>query len=127
MKDKKKNNYSESELQEFKDIINKKLDDAKDELNYYQKQIVKYSEKMVESRSSGLDDGSGTLEKESLNKMASRFVKYIQHLENALIRIENKTYGICRETGELISRERLRVVPHTTLSIAAKKAKRNEK
>ena len=127
MEDKKKNNYSESELQEFKDIINKKLDDAKDELNYYQKQIVKYSEKMVESRSSGLDDGSGTLEKESLNKMASRFVKYIQHLENALIRIENKTYGICRETGELISRERLRVVPHTTLSIAAKKAKRNEK
>jgi len=127
MEENKKNSYSEAELQEFKAIILKKTNSAKEELQYYQKQIVKYSEEMVESRSSGLDDGSNTLEKANLNKMASRFAKHIQHLENALIRIENKTYGLCRETGKLISKERLRVVPHTTLSIEAKKAKRNEK
>jgi len=67
-----------------------------------------------------LEDGSATLEKESLNQLASRQKKFIDQLEAALIRIENKTYGICRETGKLIPKERLRAVPHTTLSMAAK-------
>jgi RNA polymerase-binding transcription factor DksA len=68
----------------------------------------------------GLEDGVGTNEKESLSNMASRQITYIQHLENALIRIENKSYGQCRVTGKLIPKERLRAVPHATLSIEAK-------
>jgi len=69
----------------------------------------------------GLDDGLGTMETEHINTLASRMQKHIQHLENAKIRIKNKVYGVCRETGKLISKERLRAVPHATLSIEAKK------
>ena len=71
----------------------------------------------------GLDDGTGTAEKEQLMTLAGRQRKHIQHLENALLRVNNKVYGVCRETGNLISKERLLVVPHATLSIAAKNKK----
>lgn len=117
-----KNRYSDSELQEFKDLINKKLDRARGDFNTLRNQIEQSSEELAESKSTGLDDGAGTLEKENLNKMTSRLGKYIKHLENAIIRIESKTYGVCRETGKLIRKERLMAVPHATLSIEAKQA-----
>jgi len=120
-----KNYYSETELQEFKEIIVEKINNTKDELNFLQEQIKKSSEDLSESRSAGLDNGSLTMGKENLNKMAARLVKHHQHLENALIRIENKSYGVCRVTGSLISKARLRVVPHATLSVEAKNARRN--
>jgi len=116
-----KTRYSDVELEEFKQLIEEKLEGAHNELKYFKTQIIR-SSKETENNRGGFDDGSNTLEKESLNKMASRQVKYIHHLENALIRIESKSFGICRETGKLISKQRLRVVPHATLSIDAKKA-----
>lgn len=122
MSEETKNSYSDKELQEFKDLIMKKLDRSRSDFNILRSQITSSSEELAESKSTGLDDGAGTLEKESLNKMASRAGKYIKHLENALIRIENKTYGLCRETGKLIRKERLMAVPHATLSIEAKQA-----
>ncbi|MDV7399181.1 TraR/DksA C4-type zinc finger protein, partial [Arthrospira platensis SPKY1] len=76
-----------------------------------------------DSKIRGLDDGTGTAENEQLYQMASRQQKLIQHLENALIRVHNKTYGICRATGKLISKERLKAVPHATLCMEAKKAR----
>ena len=120
-----KNYYSETELQEFKEIILGKINNTKEELNFLQEQIKRSSEELSESRSAGLDNGSLTMGKENLNKMAARLVKHQQHLENALIRIENKSYGVCRVTGNLISKARLRVVPHATLSVEAKNARRN--
>lgn len=121
-----KTRYSDDELQEFKDLINKKLEAAKSELNYLQEQINRTGDIGDDSdtKFSGLEDGSATVEREYLNNMASRQIQYISHLEKALVRIENKTYGICRETGKLISKERLRAVPHATLSIEAKKAQK---
>jgi len=118
-----KTHYSDKELDEFKTLIEDKLEVAKQELIYLQKQIKESSGDSSENNI-GLDSGAGTLEKEYLNKMAGRQAQYIQHLENALIRIRNKTYGLCRETGKLISKERLKAVPHTTLSIDAKNAQK---
>ena len=76
-----------------------------------------------DSKIKGLDDGIGTAENERITTMAARLKKHVQHLENANIRIRNKVYGVCRETGKLIAKERLRAVPHATLSIAAKQSK----
>ncbi len=112
--------YSDDALLEFKELITKKMNSAHDEYNFYQEQIKASSTNDDDSRYTGLEDGSGTMEKEYLNQMASRELQYIKHLEAALARIENKTYGICRITGKLISKERLKVVPHATLSIEAK-------
>lgn len=109
--------YSDEDLMEFKELILKKLDKARKELEFYQEQIRTNSD---DSKQSGLEDGTMTMERENLNQMASRQIKFIQHLEKALVRIENKTYGICRESGKLISKERLKAVPHATLSIEAK-------
>lgn len=121
-----KTRYSDAELQEFKDIITEKLDNARNELKYLQEQINRSGDIGDDSdtKFSGLEDGSATMEREYLNQMASRQIQYIQHLEKAMVRIENKTYGICRETGKLISPERLRAVPHATLSIEAKNAQK---
>jgi len=119
----KKTMYSNDELKAFKELLEAKLHSAQAELKYYQDEISKSSEQVSEGKYLSLEDGAGTLEKEQLNQMASRQKKFIQHLKNALIRIENKTYGVCRETGELISKERLLAVPHATLSIKAKLAK----
>ena len=117
--------YSDEELQEFRELITNKLETARGELKYLQEQISRSSEMGDDSdaRFKGLEDGTSTSEREYLSQMASRQIQYIGHLEKALVRIENKTYGICRETGKLISKERLRAVPHATLSIEAKQGK----
>lgn len=114
-----KTRYSDSELVEFKNLIDDKLEQSKSELKYLQEQIHQSADE-DDSKFMGLEDGVGTNEKEELNRLAARQLKYISHLENALVRIKNKTYGICRVTGKLISKERLRAVPHATLSIEAK-------
>lgn len=115
-----KTRYSDQELAEFQALIEKKLQRATAELEYYQSQLAEAADN-PDAKVRGLDDGTGTMENEDLFHNAGRQQKLIKHLENALIRIHNKSYGICRETGELISKERLRAVPHATLSIGAKK------
>jgi len=122
-----KTHYNDKELDQFKALINSKLEVAKQELTYLQEQIKEGSGDTTESKFIGVEGGAGTSEKEYLNKMAARQMQYIQHLENALIRIRNKTYGLCRVTGKLISKERLKAVPHTTLSIDAKNAQNKVK
>jgi hypothetical protein len=115
--------YSDAELMEFRELINKKLEDAKKELNYLQGLITRKDEMggdETENRYMTMEDGSLSMEREQLSQMASRQITFIDHLEKALMRIENQTYGICRVTGKLIDKARLRAVPHATLSIEAK-------
>lgn len=114
--------YSDSDLAEFREIIQKKLDAAKKELVYLQGLITRKDEggDMDEARYMTMEDGSVSMEREQLSQMASRQITFIDHLEKAMMRIENKTYGICRVTGKLIDKARLRAVPHATLSIEAK-------
>ena len=115
--------YSDAELAEFKELILKKLDQAKKELAYLQGLITRKDEMggdETENRYMTMEDGSMSMEREQLAQMASRQINYIDHLEKAMMRIENKTYGICRVTGKLIDKARLRAVPHATLSIEAK-------
>ena len=118
-----KTRYSEADLQEFKGIILGKLRTAKDELNSLATSLSSPNANGTDDTAGTyktLEDGSATLEKEQINQLAARQKKFIEQLEAALVRIENKTYGICRETGKLIPKERLRAVPHTTLSMEAK-------
>ena len=114
--------YSDNDLNEFREIIQKKLDAAKKELTYLQGLITRKDEggDMDEARYMTMEDGSVSMEREQLSQMASRQITFIDHLEKAMMRIENKTYGICRVTGKLIDKARLRAVPHATLSIEAK-------
>ncbi|MBL7743412.1 MAG: TraR/DksA family transcriptional regulator [Chitinophagaceae bacterium] len=114
--------YSDADLTEFREIITKKLDAAKKELAYLQGLITRRDEggDMDEARYMTMEDGSVSMEREQLSQMASRQITFIDHLEKAMMRIENKTYGICRVTGKLIDKARLRAVPHATLSIEAK-------
>ncbi len=115
--------YSDAELNEFRELINKKLEAAKKELAYLQGLITRKDEMggdETDNRYMTMEDGSMSMEREQLSQMASRQIQYIDHLEKALIRIENKTYGICRVTGKLIDKARLRAVPHATLSLEAK-------
>jgi RNA polymerase-binding transcription factor DksA len=114
--------YSDSDLAEFREIINRKLDSAKKELSYLQGLITRKDEggDMEDARYMTMEDGSVSMEREQLSQMASRQITFIDHLEKALMRIENKTYGVCRVTGKLIDKARLRAVPHATLSIEAK-------
>ena len=113
--------YSDSELQEFRELIMKKLETAKKELAYLQGLITRKDEgDMEDGRYMTMEDGSMSMEREQLSQMASRQIQFIDHLEKAIMRIENKTYGICRVTGKLIEKARLRAVPHATLSIEAK-------
>lgn len=114
--------YSDAELTEFKELILKKLDTAKKELAYLQGLITRKDEggDMEDGRYMTMEDGSMSMEREQLSQMASRQITFIDHLEKAMMRIENKTYGICRVTGKLIEKARLRAVPHATLSIEAK-------
>lgn len=118
-----KTRYSDDELQEFKEIINTKLEKARKQMNFYLQQMGEMAENS-DSKIKGLDDGISTVEAERLSTMAARQKKHVQHLENALIRIDNKVFGICRATGKLISKERLKAVPHATLSINAKQRKK---
>ncbi len=115
--------YSDVELTEFRDLITKKLDAAKKELAYLQGLITRRDEMggdETDNRYMTMEDGSMSMEREQLSQMASRQITFIDHLEKAMMRIENKTYGICRVTGKLIDKARLKAVPHATLSIEAK-------
>ena len=114
--------YSDADLTEFRELINRKLETAKKELLYLQGLITRKDEggDLDEGRYMTLEDGSMSMEREQLSQMASRQIQFIDHLEKAIMRIENKTYGICRVTGKLIDKARLRAVPHATLSIEAK-------
>lgn len=112
--------YNDDELEEFKEIIEDKIKRARGQLEYFEQQLQSMADN-PDAKVKGLDDGTGTAESEATSSMALRQQKLLKHLENALIRIQNKTYGVCRESGKLISKERLRAVPHATLSIAAKR------
>ena len=121
--DPNKTRYSDKELEEFRAIIKKKLEDAKRELTTLQAQLTSANDHGTDDTANTfkmLEDGSDSLAKEEAGQLASRQRKFIEQLENALVRIENKTYGVCRVTGKLIPKERLRAVPHTTQSIEAK-------
>ena len=120
-----KTRYSKDELEEFKTIINEKLDKAKEDLQLLVDQLSHKDDHGTDDTSPTfklMDEGSEVLSREEINQLAARQQKFVQSLENALIRIQNGTYGICRSTGKLISKERLRIVPHATLSIEAKNA-----
>ena len=115
--------YSDPELIEFKELIQRKLEAAKKELSYLHGLITRKDEMggdEGDNRYMTMEDGSLSMEREQLSQMASRQITFIDHLEKAIMRIENKTYGICRVTGKLIDKARLRAVPHATLSIEAK-------
>ena len=115
--------YSNAELEEFKEIILKKLELAKNEFENLRAAVTNANENDTEDTSptfKNMEEGASTLSKEDAGRLAQRQMKFIQNLQAALIRIENKTYGVCRETGKLIPKERLRAVPHATLSIEAK-------
>jgi RNA polymerase-binding transcription factor DksA len=118
-----KERYSDSELDEFRGIINAKLDEARKDYDLLKQTLANNDNNGTEDTSPSfkmIEDGSETLSREETAQLASRQEKFIKHLEDALLRIRNKTYGICRVTGRLISKERLRLVPHATLSIEAK-------
>lgn len=115
--------YSDAELAEFRELVTNKLTAAKQELNYLNGLITRkdsMSGEDSDSRYMTMEDGSLSMEREQLSQMASRQIDFIEKLEKALMRIENKTYGICRVTGRLIDKARLRAVPHATLSMEAK-------
>ncbi len=118
-----KTRYTDSELAEFEAILLEKIKLAKGQLEFYRQQIAEQGEGEG-SRLPSIDDGSISVESERLQIMAARQASLIQHLENARMRVKNKVYGICRDTGKLISRERLLAVPHATLSIEAKQKKK---
>lgn len=118
-----KTRYSDAELEEFRQIINEKLEKAYRDYDLLKASIMNTDGNDVTDTSPTfkvLEEGASTLSKEEAGQLAQRQMKFIQHLQAALVRIENKTYGICRETGKLIPKERLRAVPHTTLGIDAK-------
>ncbi len=115
--------YSDEELQEFKELIEDKIEKAQKQLALYENAYKNGSSNDTEDTAptfKSFDDGSNTLSKEANSQLAIRQEKFIRDLKNALVRIENKTYGICRVTGKLINKERLKLVPHATLSIEAK-------
>lgn len=119
----KKTRYSDEELTEFKEIILEKLAKANEDLELLTEAYTNHSEHDTNDTSPTfkvLEEGQQVLSKEENSRLAARQQRFITNLQNALIRIENKTYGICRVTGKLISKERLRAVPHATLSIEAK-------
>lgn len=117
--------YSDADLAEFKEIILKKIDNAKKDLEILQSSYKNGSSNNTDDTSpqfKAFEEGSETMSKEANVQLAIRQEKFIRDLKNALLRIENKTYGICRATGVLIQKERLKLVPHATLSIDAKRA-----
>lgn len=124
-----KTRYSDDELKEFETLIVGKLDKAKEEFRILKETLNRNNDAGTDSTSGGntkvLEDGAETAEKENLSQLAARQLKYITNLENALVRIKNRTYGICSVTGKLIPKERLIAVPHTTQSIEAKMMKQD--
>ena len=122
-----KTRYSDSELIEFKELIMRKLGEAKEDLDLLKGSLSHNDDHGTNDTGrtfNMMEDGSDTLSREEIAQLASRQEKFVSNLQNALVRIENKTYGICRATGKLIQKERLKLVPHATLSIAAKNAQR---
>lgn len=120
-----KTKYSDAELQEFKEIILKKIATAEEDLALIKSTYMNDSNNGTDDTSptfKAFEEGSETMSKESNVQLAIRQEKFIRDLKNALLRIENKTYGVCRVTGKLIKKERLKLVPHATLSIEAKNA-----
>jgi RNA polymerase-binding protein DksA len=118
-----KTRYSDKELKEFETLILQKLENARNELNLLKDSLSRNSDSGIDNTAGTLkvmEDGADTIEKENLSQLAARQQKFITNLENALVRIKNGTYGICSITGKLIGKERLKAVPHTTLSIEAK-------
>lgn len=124
-----KTRYSDEELKEFEILIIGKLDKAREEFKILKETLNRNNDEGTDSTSGGntkvLEDGAETAEKENMSQLAARQLKYITNLENALVRIKNRTYGICSVTGKLISKERLIAVPHTTQSIEAKMMKQD--
>ena len=123
MSKKMKERYSDKELTEFKKLIQAKLEEAKNDLRDLKSSLSHSDDHGTDDTSPSfkiMEDGSSTLSREEIAQLAARQEKFVQHLENALVRIQNKTYGICRETGKLIPKERLKAVPHATLTIEAK-------
>lgn len=112
--------YSDEDLAEFKTVLDAKLDEARKQFDYLNEQLQEFNESGDESRSGTFDDGASNWQREHLNKLASRQQKFIRDLEYALVRIKNKTYGICSATGTLISKERLKLVPHATKTVEGK-------
>ena len=122
-----KTRYTDAELEEFRQIINEKLVKAQKDYEQLRDGLNNLDSNDVTDTSPTfkvLEEGAATLSKEEAGQLAQRQMKFIQHLQAALVRIENKTYGVCRETGKLIPKERLRAVPHATLSIEAKNDKK---
>ncbi len=120
---KEKTRFSDEELNEFKEIITGKLEEAGEDLELLKNSLSHKDDHGTDDTGrtfNMMEDGSETLSREEMAQLASRQEKFIQSLNNALVRIENKTYGICRVTGKLIQKERLKLVPHATLSIEAK-------
>ena len=117
-----KTRYTDEELEEFRQLINEKLEKAKAEYEHLRQMVAGEGNDVNDTSPTFkvLEEGASVLNKEEMGRLAQRQMKYIQNLQAALIRIENKTYGICRVTGKLIPKERLRAVPHATLSIEAK-------
>jgi RNA polymerase-binding transcription factor DksA len=121
--EKEKTRYNDEELQEFREIILKKMEIAKDEFKTIQNNLKDGNQGGGVGTNNNyltLDDGADTFEKENLNQLAAHQLKFIKNLEAAIVRIENKTYGICKTSGKLIPKQRLRAVPHTTQTIEAK-------
>ena len=119
--------FSDAELQEFKELINLKLDKAKNDLELIKSAYLNDSNNGTEDTSptfKAFEEGSETMSKEANSQLAIRQEKFIRDLRNALVRIENKTYGMCKVTGKLINKERLKIVPHATMSIEAKNLQR---
>lgn len=119
--------YSDAELEEFRVLIEGKLVKAREDYEQLKASVTNMDGNDVMDTSPTFkvfEEGANTLLKEETGRMAQRQLKFIQHLEAAIVRIENKTYGICRETGQLIPKERLRAVPHATLTIEAKNDKK---
>lgn len=125
-----KTKYTDAELEEFKVLIENKLKVAREDLDLLTEAYTNKSENGTNDTSPTfkvLEEGQQVLSKEENSNLAARQLRFIQNLENALVRIENKTYGICRVTGKLISKERLKAVPHATLSIDAKRNQAKQK
>jgi len=122
---KEKNRYGDADLKEFRSIIERKLGEARDDLLILKGSLSHKDDHGTDDTGRSfnmMEDGAETLMREENAQLASRTEKFITNLEHALVRINNKTYGICRKTGKLISKARLKLVPHATLSIEAKKA-----
>ena len=122
---KEKNRYGDADLEKFRSIIERKLSEAREDLLILKGSLSHKDDHGTDDTGRSfnmMEDGAETLMREENAQLASRTEKFITNLEHALVRINNKTYGICRKTGKLISKARLKLVPHATLSIEAKKA-----